>query len=53
MSKNAILKTISLTQIGRKKFYRTAINPNRSLETYSQYFLMTVIRKLTLYMIDT
>lgn len=25
MSKNAILKTISLTQIGRKKFYRTAI----------------------------
>ncbi len=26
MSKNAILKTISLKQIGRKKFYRTAIN---------------------------
>lgn len=25
MSKNAILKTISLTQIGRKKFYQTAI----------------------------
>ncbi len=31
MSKNAILKTISLTQIGRKKFYRTAITFDMSV----------------------